>query len=148
MNKDLEHLKLLSIFHYVVGGLTALFACLPFIHLFIGLSFLTTDFPQEASQSKFPIVMVGVLFTVIPVIFIIGGWALAICTIMAGRKLANQTDYTFCFVVAGVLCVFMPFGTILGVFTIVVLLQDSVKALFNGPEVSEYATGSESWRDG
>ena len=29
MNEDLEHLRLLSIFHYVVAGIGALFACLP-----------------------------------------------------------------------------------------------------------------------
>lgn len=33
VGKDLEHLRLLSIFHYVVGGLIALFACFPIIHL-------------------------------------------------------------------------------------------------------------------
>jgi len=27
-NTDSEHLKLLSIFHYVVGGMAALFACI------------------------------------------------------------------------------------------------------------------------
>ena len=36
MNQDSEHLKLLSIFHYVVGGMAALFACIPFIHFFMG----------------------------------------------------------------------------------------------------------------
>jgi hypothetical protein len=30
---DEQHLQLLAIFHYVVGGMTALFACMPLIHL-------------------------------------------------------------------------------------------------------------------
>jgi hypothetical protein len=38
---------------------------------------------------------------------------------------------------AGVACMFMPFGTVLGVFTIVVLLRDSVKELFGVAEPSE-----------
>ena len=29
MNQDLEHLRLLSIFHYVVAGLGALISCIP-----------------------------------------------------------------------------------------------------------------------
>ncbi len=33
MDQDLEHLRLLSLFHYVVGGIAALFGCFPFIHL-------------------------------------------------------------------------------------------------------------------
>ena len=37
---DNEHLKLLSIFHYVVGGMAALFACLPILHLILGLFFI------------------------------------------------------------------------------------------------------------
>ncbi len=36
----------------------------------------------------------------------------------------------FCLVVAGVECAFMPFGTVLGVFTIAVLMRESVKELF------------------
>jgi len=34
---DAEHLKLISIFHYVVSGLAAFFACFPIIHLVVGL---------------------------------------------------------------------------------------------------------------
>lgn len=31
--KDIEHLRLLSIFHYVLAGITARIACIPFIHV-------------------------------------------------------------------------------------------------------------------
>jgi hypothetical protein len=31
---------------------------------------------------------------------------------------------------AGIECIFMPVGTVLGVFTIIVLMRDSVKELF------------------
>jgi hypothetical protein len=34
---------------------------------------------------------------------------------------------------AGVECLFMPVGTVLGVFTIIVLVRDSVKELFGRP---------------
>jgi hypothetical protein len=36
----------------------------------------------------------------------------------------------FCLVMGGVECLFMPFGTVLGVFTIIVLMQEPVKQLF------------------
>ena len=32
-----EHLKLLSIFHYVVGSIIAVFSCFPIIHIVFGL---------------------------------------------------------------------------------------------------------------
>src|SRR5262249_56400816 len=34
---DLNHLRLLSIFHYVVGGLALLFYSIPIVHLIIGI---------------------------------------------------------------------------------------------------------------
>lgn len=37
INDDLRHLQLLSIFHFVAGGITALFGCFPLIHLTIGI---------------------------------------------------------------------------------------------------------------
>ena len=43
MQQDEEHLKLLSIFHYVVGGLTALFACIPIFHLILGIVFIVAS---------------------------------------------------------------------------------------------------------
>lgn len=137
MNKDLEHLRLLSIFHYVLGGLIALFACIPLIHLSIGIMFLTSSFPQQPNQPEFPSKLFGLLFTIVPLFFIIGGWTLAVCTAVAGRKLAKHQGYTFCLVVAAVMCMFAPLGTILGVFTIIVLTRDSVKALFGGQDFSQ-----------
>ena len=38
--------------------------------------------------------------------------------------------YTFCFVMAALACAFFPFGTILGIFTIVVLVRPGVKEMF------------------
>jgi hypothetical protein len=32
MSEDEQYLRLLSIFHYVVGGIAALFACFPIFH--------------------------------------------------------------------------------------------------------------------
>jgi hypothetical protein len=45
---------------------------------------------------------------------------------------------------AGVLCIFMPLGTILGVFTLVTLQDDAVKQLFKNNEQSVPADQSES----
>ena len=64
-------------------------------------------------------------------VFILGGWTLAVLVLMAGRFIARRKHYMFCFVMACVECVFMPFGTALGVFTILVLSRQSVKRLFN-----------------
>jgi len=129
MNKDLEHLKWLSIGFYVYAGLTALFACFPFIHLAIGIAIVTGQLDEGKNP---PPAAFGWLFVGAASIFIVIGWAIAICSFLAGKYIKQQKHYTFIFVMAAVACMFAPLGTVLGVFTIIVLLRDSVKALFEG----------------
>ena len=126
MSQDLEHLKLLTIFHYVVAGLMAFFACFPLIHFFLGLAMLSGAFPGTDDFPRF----MGLFFMAIAGVVIVTGWTVAFLVFLAGRNLARRTRYTFCLVMACVECLFMPFGTILGVFTIVVLMRESVKGLF------------------
>ncbi len=124
MNQDEEHLRLLSIFHYVVGGIAGFFACFPIIHFCIGIAILT-----ETSRDG-PSVVFGLMFVMMALTIMTLGWALAICLITSGRFLAQRTHYKFCFVIACISCAFMPFGTVLGVFTIIVLMRPTVKELF------------------
>ncbi len=129
MSQDSEHLKLLAIFHYVVAGITALFACIPFLHFFMGLALTTGAFPDTDPEAQ----AVGIFIMVFAGLFILAGWTLAALIAFAGRNLQKRTRYLYCLVMAGVECIFMPFGTVLGVFTIIVLMRDSVKPLFGRP---------------
>ncbi len=128
-DRDEEHLKLLSIFHYVVAGLTALYACIPIIHLTFGIAMLSSFFGEGFDNGGPPAVL-GWIFVGIAVPLILLGWAFAICLFVAGRKLARKEHRMFCLVMAAISCLFVPFGTVLGIFTIVVLMRPSVKALF------------------
>ena len=127
MTQDEQHLDLLAIFHYVVGGLLALFPCIFLIHVSIGVAMLLGAF-DGATQP--PPKAVGWLFVIIPSLVILAVWMFAGFIIAAGRKLKRRKAHTFCMVVAGVECMLMPFGTVLGVFTLVVLTKDPVRALF------------------
>jgi len=124
----LIYYRLLAIFHYVVGGLTAFFACFPLIHLTIGLAMVFGGFPGNQPP---PPQFVGWLFIILGGGFFIVGQTLAICIIIAGRFLARRKHYLFVFVVACCECLFMPFGTILGVFTIILLSRESAKSAFD-----------------
>jgi hypothetical protein len=135
MNQDLEHLRLLSIFHYVVAGLTALFACFPVFHLTFGLVMLFAPGVLENhhhGQPNDPAVLrlVGAVVTSVAAFVILAGWSMAVCILLAGRYLRQRRHYMFCLVIAALLCMITPFGTVLGVFTIIVLVRPSVKLLF------------------
>jgi hypothetical protein len=130
MNQDEEHLRLLSIFHYVVSGLTALFACIPIIHLTLGLILILSPKSFTDNHSEGPLAFVGWLFVILGATIILTGWTLAVMIFLTGRFLAKRKHYTFCTVMGGVECIFMPFGTVLGIFTIMVLGRSSVRQLF------------------
>lgn len=136
MDQDLEQIRLISIFHYIIAGIAGLFACFPVIHLLIGISILTGSiFPSDVPSDllPFPFILFGLMFTLLPAAMIFLGWAFAIGMALAGYFLTRKRHYMFCLVMAGISCVFMPFGTVLGVFTIVVLIRPSVKELFAYP---------------
>jgi succinate dehydrogenase/fumarate reductase cytochrome b subunit len=140
MNQDAEHLRLLSIFHYIVGGLAALFSFFPLLYTTVGAIFIFvarhgTSKPGEELPPEF----LGWIFAVIGSLLFLFGIAIAICILITARSLAKHTRYWFAFVTACIECLFIPFGTILGVFTIIVLSRESVKALF--PTAGEQKPG-------
>ncbi len=123
MEQDEQYLRLLSIFHYVVGGLAACFACIFLMHFCIGIAMLTGAIDDAPA-------FIGLFFLVFSLAAITFGWTFAICLIVAGKNLARRKRYMFCLVMAAISCMFMPFGTVLGVFTIIVLVRPTVKELF------------------
>jgi hypothetical protein len=131
MAQEDQYLRLLSIFHYVVAAVAALFSLFPLIHLGIGIAMVSGAITD--STCPFPFPLVGWVFIVFASIFILCGLTFATCLAVAGRYLHQRRRYTFCLVMAAIACLFMPFGTILGVFTIIFLTKDSVKAQFRAP---------------
>jgi hypothetical protein len=131
-NRDSEHLRLLSIFHYVVGGIGALFALFPLFHFAIGIAFiLSPETFVDSNSGNPPPRFIGYLFAAVGAVFVLFGETLAILTIYSGTRIRKRQKYMFSFVVACILCIFIPFGTALGVFTIIVLSRESVKKLYN-----------------
>ena len=129
MSQDEEHLRLLAIFHYIVAGIAAVFSLFPVIHLVLGL--MLALFPEKmGGGGNPPPAFLGWIFVAFAAVFITAGLTLAGFIFTAGRCLARRRRHLLCLVVAGVECVFMPFGTALGIFTILVLSRESVKRLF------------------
>ncbi len=132
--QDVEHLRLLTLFHYIVGGAIALFSCMFLIYVGIGVMMLAN--PQALAGPKAevpPPAFVGWMFTAIGSLGVLGGWTLGGLTALSGRWMRAQRHFIPILVIAGIDCVFaVPFGTALGVFTFIVLLRPQVRALFEG----------------
>ncbi len=131
---DTEHLRLLAIFHYIVGGMTCLFALFPLLHVIMGLMIINNPDsfrpPEgEVAQEDFQAIF-GWFFVIIGGSFILIGQIVGILIVVAGRNLQRWRNHTFCLVIACLECVIIPFGTVLGVFTILVLNRESVKRRF------------------
>jgi hypothetical protein len=136
MNHDTEHLGLLAIFHYVVAGVAALFSFFPLFYSVIGGFLLyAAEHPGPGNQEP-PPAFLGWIFIAVGAVFFFAGIAMAICILIAGRCLSRRKGYSFAFVMACIECLFVPFGTILGVFTIIALSRESVKALFSTTQTS------------
>ena len=127
--QDQEHLRLLSVFHYVQAILIALLACIPLIYVVIGMVVALGTLGSEKSAAP---QFIGLIFVIIGVVVALIGWAIAAMVGMAGKFLSQRRHYTYCLVIAGLNCMHAPLGTILGVFTFVVLLRPEVKVAFEG----------------
>lgn len=129
--KDDEHLNLLAVFHYVVAVLGGLFACFPLIHVGVGVMMLMKPQLMTGGQGGTPPpALFGLFFIIIGGMFALFGWAAAVCTFISGRFLAKRRKRMFSFVMAAIMCMFAPFGTVLGIFTIIVLSRESVQRLY------------------
>ena len=131
LTRDEEQLRLLSIFHYVVAGLGALFSFFPLIYVGMGALMVCgkLDGPHPDPTAR----IMGWVFLGIGVVFFLMGMGFVACVALAGRYLSRRTHYTYCFTMGAVECIFMPFGTVLGVFTIIVLQKEAVRRLFGLP---------------
>lgn len=104
----------------------------PIIHLSMGIAMVSGAIPSGPSGGPPP--AFGWLFIGVAGTIILFGETLALCTILAGRYLSTRQAWMFCIIVAAVNCLHMPLGTILGVFTIIVLVRPEVRQMFEGQQ--------------
>lgn len=130
LKNDREQLRLLSIFHYVVGGAVMLFSCFFLIHVGIGMALMLGWIPANKGEGPLPQMFVGGLMFLAGCAALLCGWTFGLLTIYSGRCLARQKWRMFSLVIAALNCAWAPFGTVLGVFTIILLMRDSIKRLY------------------
>ena len=141
---DISHLRVLSIIHYIWGGLIIAFSCIFIIYIVIG-AFMASGSMNSAFPTPAPPPGMSIQFHQAPqqppaafgyamIAFggcaMIVGWAVGILTVVSGRRMANRKSRVFSIVIGGLNCISFPIGTVLGVFTIIVLSKQSVKNLY------------------
>src|SRR4051812_33291068 len=99
MNQDKEHVRLLAIFHYVVGGVAALFSFFPLLYITIGAVFIFAARHGTAKPGQdLPPEFLGWIFAVLGSLLFLLGIAMSICILIAGRSLALRKRYSFALV--------------------------------------------------
>lgn len=126
--QDRDHLRLLAIFHYVFAGLGVCGLSFVVLHY----TFLNTMMSMEQAKGR-PDAPPDAFMEIFIWIYVIMA---AVCltgmilNVMSARFLKARRNRTFCMVVAGLNVLQVPFGTMLGVFTLLVLARDSVRRAF------------------
>jgi hypothetical protein len=124
--------KLLAIFHFVFGGLA-----------FVGIGFLCvhyaimhTVFSNPDIWKSQPQIMPPKAFLDAFIWFYLFMGALLltglVLNVLSGMFLLQKRNRLFSLIIGGLNCLQIPFGTALGVFTILVLSRDSVRQLYAG----------------
>jgi len=137
---DREHLRLLALFHYVSAGVTLAFASMLIVMVGImSIAFATmpgnpaapcTDrslnpsCPPGAAQP--PLGFILAFFGFFALIAITFG----VLEIISGRCMAKQKRRVLSLIVAIPGLLFIPYGTMLSIFTLLVLERPSIKALY------------------
>jgi hypothetical protein len=149
-----ERLRLLAIGFYVKGAVTAIFVSIFLLHFFmlLGFSFMPesswnpppksatsiesvsvspSPSPRPVNQGP-PVVMFRIFAGIIGVIILLG-WTFGSLTIYAGRCVHKRTHRLFIFIMAALNCPFIPWGTLLGIATFILLQTPVAQREFGLP---------------
>lgn len=144
--EDAEHLSALSIGHFILAGVALLGGVPMLVYGVAGaklvdefgsdLSMAMGDIPGQPGASPFggnPDAMLQDLTTLLTTMIaavVLFALVSAIHLVVVGVKIRQRRWWTFCYLTGWGECLMFPFGTILGIFTIIVLSRSSVKRLF------------------
>jgi len=127
---DDEHLKLLRIGYFITGGITALASMFVLLYalFFFFILRVAEQQPAETAPPTFVFWIIG-LFGV--------GFTLALLTIavlqfVTGQRLKQRRSRMFCMIIAAITCVHIPYGTLLGIGTFLVLGRPTTQEMFEG----------------
>jgi hypothetical protein len=137
-----ERLRLLALGFYIKGAVGACFISFFLLHffMFLGFSFMpesawnpppkpaatvaslsVTPSPAARPVNQGPPVIMFRIFAAATGVIILLGWTFGGLTIYAGHCVQKRTHRLFIYVMAALNCPFLPWGTLLGIATLMLL---------------------------
>ena len=127
---DAEQLRLLAIFHFVIAGIALIGVGFLFLHWALMHSMLSHPEAWNARPADAP---PPGLFKMMRWFYAIAGTVIVTASAanaVSGWLIRRRRGRMFSLVVAALNCMAAPFGSVLGVFTLIVLVRDSVVELY------------------
>lgn len=131
---DHEQLRLLAIGHWISGGMSSLYSLFGLLYMGMGVLMQTamSAAPMRAGNGQAPPPEVFWIFVLVGLAMFVFMISNALMNFRAAWCLKRHRGKVLCLITAGFNCFFIPYGTLLGVFTFVVLGRASVQALYEG----------------
>ena len=130
---DQEHLKLLALGYKISAAITALFSLMGLLYGAFGLFVfaMIAHAPKSSSAAdQPPPAFVGWIFGTVGLAIFLAMIAVAALKLRTARCIEQQRSRVFCMVIAALSCLEFPYGTVLGIFTFIVLGRESVLRTF------------------
>ena len=124
---DNEHLRLLRIGYFVSAAQTAIF--IPVGLLYAGMGVMFSQLPTGAAP---PPSFMSWLFGLLGAGFAGLAAAAATLKLLTAIRLKERRSRVMCLIAAGLSCLDIPYGTMLGIWTFIVLGRASVRRQFEG----------------
>jgi hypothetical protein len=130
-------LKVLSVGHYIQGGITAFYSLLILLYVaFMGVVFAKFG---SGRQEQIPAGFGSIMAAIFGALFLVCA-TYTLCVFLAARWLRSHRNMLFIQIVSGLNCLLVPYGTVLGVFTLLVLSRPQAKLFFSNPAPAEPET--------
>ncbi|HSB64635.1 MAG TPA: hypothetical protein VLJ18_10740 [Thermoanaerobaculia bacterium] len=127
---DVEHLRLLRL-GYIVAACVSSFVCvMGFFYVGMG-ALVSSTIPARGTRGAPPFSPFA-FFAVFGAIFVVVGAVLVVLNVLTARAIGRRRGYVLCMVSAALSCLGIPYGTLLGIATFIVLGRPHVKAMFEG----------------
>jgi hypothetical protein len=130
--RDLEHVRLLSIFHFVFAGLALLGIAFLGLHYFMMHTIFSNPDMWKSPKGGEPppqaFLNAFIWFYIFGSVVLLAGLVL---NVLSAFFLLQKRHWLFSLIIGGLNCLQIPFGTALGIFTIIVLCRDSVRELYS-----------------